>query len=105
MTDLRYISFALLLIAVGCTGPSLTQCRNCGADGGTDADSRQPDGSDHRAPADGGNEIAQVVAGHEHMCILGTNGEVCCWGDNTNGQLGNGTTQPTEQSVLVTGLG
>src|SRR5207249_4163749 len=38
------------------------------------------------------NGIAGLSAGDTHTCALLGNGEAMCWGDNTNGQLGNGNT-------------
>ncbi len=34
--------------------------------------------------------IADVTLGHDHGCVLMTDGRVRCWGQNTQGQLGTG---------------
>jgi alpha-tubulin suppressor-like RCC1 family protein len=36
--------------------------------------------------------VAQIAAGEEHTCALLTNKQVRCWGYNSEGQLGDGTT-------------
>jgi alpha-tubulin suppressor-like RCC1 family protein len=46
----------------------------------------------------------QVGGGADHTCVLAQSGRVYCWGDNSNGQIGNGAgmsnvlaeSQPTE---------
>lgn len=38
--------------------------------------------------------IAQITAGGSHTCVLTESGDVICWGNNSNGQLGYGHIQP-----------
>ncbi|BCJ47590.1 hypothetical protein GCM10010168_19480 [Actinoplanes ianthinogenes] len=46
-----------------------------------------------------GVTFTQVTAGETHTCALGSDTEIYCWGNNGNGQLGNGGT--TGQRVPV----
>jgi alpha-tubulin suppressor-like RCC1 family protein len=48
--------------------------------------------------------ITQVAAGGGDMVALKSDGTVLAWGDNTDGELGIGTTTPVTGPVQVTGL-
>ena len=52
-----------------------------------------------------GTETAEVTAGGQHTCVRKTNGTVWCWGNNTFGQLGDGSSTPSAAPVPVTALG
>ena len=39
----------------------------------------------------GGKTVKNIYAGGEFTCIVLNTGEIYCWGDNSNGQMGSGT--------------
>jgi len=47
--------------------------------------------------------VVQLAAGYAHTCALLDAGEVQCWGQNTSGQLGDGTKADRITPVTVTG--
>ena len=48
-----------------------------------------------------GSSVASVTAGQLFTCARRTNNSLACWGDNTSGQLGNGTTNAESCPVAV----
>jgi len=44
-----------------------------------------------------------LSAGEDHTCMLNSNGAAYCWGDNSVGQLGNGSTESSMVPVAVSG--
>lgn len=50
-------------------------------------------------------EVAKVSAGMSHSCALTYDGHVKCWGDNTYGQVGDGSTYRQLTPVETIGLG
>lgn len=48
--------------------------------------------------------VKQVAMGYNHACAITQTGSVSCWGDNNNGQLGDGTQTQRLQATAVVGL-
>jgi len=46
----------------------------------------------------------QVVGGTSHWCVLIDDGSVKCWGNQSYGELGNGTTGSSTKPVTVSNL-
>jgi alpha-tubulin suppressor-like RCC1 family protein len=55
----------------------------------------------NQAGAAAGKIIIAVAAGENHSLALGADGTVAAWGNNTNGQLGNGGTTTSTEPVPV----
>ncbi|MCW2966485.1 MAG: regulator of chromosome condensation, partial [Solirubrobacteraceae bacterium] len=51
-----------------------------------------------------GSGVTAIGAGFLHMCALTQPGDVVCWGDNHEGELGDGTTTDRHSPVPVLGL-
>ena len=50
------------------------------------------------------NNITDITAGSEQTCALLQDNTMKCWGQNSTGQLGNGTTTNSPIPVAVEGL-
>jgi alpha-tubulin suppressor-like RCC1 family protein len=50
------------------------------------------------------DDVAAVAAGLGHTCALLRDGRAMCWGDNTHGQLGDGTREWRTRPSLVVSL-
>jgi alpha-tubulin suppressor-like RCC1 family protein len=61
-------------------------------------------GSGHDAKHTWMNEAQQVALGYSFGCAVLRSGQVACWGKNTKGQLGDGTTEERAGSVTATGV-
>lgn len=51
----------------------------------------------------GGHSWSDLSVGWQHTCGVTIEGEAYCWGDNSGGKLGNGSTTATSTPVLVAG--
>ena len=49
-------------------------------------------------------DAVAVSAGSRHVCVLHADGGVSCWGDNSNGALGDGTRQSRNWPYRIPGL-
>jgi alpha-tubulin suppressor-like RCC1 family protein len=54
-------------------------------------------------PVTGGISFARVQAGGKHTCGVTTAGAAYCWGQNTSGELGDGTTADRQAPTAVQG--
>ncbi|MHB8060249.1 MAG: RCC1 domain-containing protein [Gaiellaceae bacterium] len=48
--------------------------------------------------------VSRISAGYGHTCVVGADRGVKCWGDNSQGQLGDGTKVERPTAVTVKGL-
>jgi alpha-tubulin suppressor-like RCC1 family protein len=52
----------------------------------------------------GVTNASSVASGEHHSCALMSSGAIQCWGNNVNGELGNGSTTDSATPVLVSGI-
>jgi len=83
-------------VSLGCTSSSSP----------TPGAAKQPSGKGGPAPeqAEGSPTPVAIAAGTGHSCVLRDNGQVACWGANSRGQLGDGSTDDRSDPVAVAGL-
>jgi len=65
-------------------------------------------GSHHQyapTPVSGGLTFTDISVGTEFTCALASGGAAWCWGDGSEGQLGNGDTEGSPVPVAVSGSG
>jgi alpha-tubulin suppressor-like RCC1 family protein len=48
--------------------------------------------------------VVKIESGYEHSCALRSNGTISCWGYNSSGQLGIGSTSVRQFPVIVSGI-
>jgi alpha-tubulin suppressor-like RCC1 family protein len=67
----------------------------------------EPDaaGETETAPEGALVSVEALAAGGSHTCALLESGRVFCWGANTDGQLGDGSTESSPAPVAAAGLG
>lgn len=87
----------------GHTCVDLDECANNNGGCGSDV-CRNAEGS-FACVGPSSNAVMQLAAGRSHVCALAADGRVFCWGDNHEGQLGDGTTTSRAAPALVSGLG
>ena len=74
-----------------------------GDGGGIGSDIRSPPSSAISLPA--GRTATQISAGEFHVCALLDDASVVCWGKNSEGQLGDGTTTQRTAPVTTSSFG
>jgi alpha-tubulin suppressor-like RCC1 family protein len=48
--------------------------------------------------------LTAIAAGNGHTCALTSGGSLHCWGNHSDGQLGDGTTIAKSRAVAVSGM-
>jgi alpha-tubulin suppressor-like RCC1 family protein/alpha-beta hydrolase superfamily lysophospholipase len=71
---------------------------------GCSAGSDAPDGIVSAPEALSSSSSPHIATGGAHACVIFNAGQVLCWGDNSYGQLGNGTTDQSYGPVVVSGI-
>ncbi len=100
---------SIALIGLAATGLVLTGCPgtgdvNDGPDGGDNVNDGPDGGGGDGPPPPPGPALLDLSAGSNHTCALLDNRTVRCWGDNREGQLGDGTTTSRVRPITVLGL-
>ncbi|MCB9630026.1 MAG: hypothetical protein H6725_21845 [Sandaracinaceae bacterium] len=104
---------SVVLVVTGCGGdptPDATEAPATSASGAAALESQagartagtSAAGSEVRTEQPG--DAIALAAGTAFACALRRAGEVACWGSNTDGQLGQGHTEPVEGAVTVLGI-
>ncbi|WP_437960354.1 hypothetical protein WME76_12390 [Sorangium sp. So ce119] len=98
---LKRCSLALALVVAACGKVSLPEDQH-GATGNTgSAASGGGGGSSATGAGPEGQCALAVTSGAAHACALFAGGSVWCWGDNTRGQLGDGSYERRDDPVEV----
>jgi alpha-tubulin suppressor-like RCC1 family protein len=80
-------------------------CWGAAGDGQVGSGSVPPDASIPKPTAVvGASSALEVSTGGDHSCTTTQSGEVYCWGSNSLGQLGNGTTDRAYAAVKIGGF-
>ena len=80
----------------GLTSRGTAYCWGANTDGELGDGTTDSSGEDGPQAVIGGLKFASISAGDDHTCGLTTRGTAYCWGDNGNGELGDGTTTDSE---------
>lgn len=83
--------------ASGCAGIDVTAEPWPGTPPGFDGGMAPPESPEPGAPQD-------LATGAQHGCVVDDRGHVFCWGQNENGQLGDGTRVTRSRPVWVAGV-
>ncbi|MFO7563278.1 MAG: hypothetical protein R6X02_11600 [Enhygromyxa sp.] len=95
MTATSKIALAGLLVVAGALGCTVRSSTSPGDEG---------EGSVGPSKAPGSTTPVAIAAGLGHSCVLRENKTVACWGANSKGQLGDGTTSERSTPVTVPGV-
>lgn len=104
MNWIKTACIGIITALLGCSGtPATPTCSSSSVGGGGSNACATGGNGTGGTPVAPGN-VKAIVAGDQVGCALLNNSTIKCWGHNSHGQLGNGSTTNSSTPVLVSGI-
>jgi len=101
ISQIRWGLPSVIACAIGCSGALSGGCSGQAVDGAGASTSNSFGAGIHEGISARGTTIS---VGYQYACAVKKGGSLWCWGNNSAGQLGNGTTTGSSVPVAVLGI-